>query len=264
MPEEIADEALVEQVESAPTEVEQATEVQATEVQATEVQATEVQDSIETEEVKEQTKTVPYSRFNTVYYQKKAAERELAELKAKQAQALPVTSDNEPTLEQFDYDSERHTSALIDYRLQQREVQQQQQAQQAKQSKVINQFKAKQEEYQLKNGGYFDLANQADYAGIQFSDALSEAIMTSDVGVKVHEHLLRNPQKIDEFNSKTPLQAMREFVRLEDLFINKKPKAISKAPDPISPVHGSSSSNRTGSELGKMSPADYYKHRMGQ
>lgn len=211
--------------------------------------------------------SVPYSRFNEVYYQKKKAEKELAEMRERQAQTAPVSVDesNKPRLEQFDYDEEKYNDALLDWKLEQRDKQNNARQQQAQQQQKFHDFGMKQQRYMQKNPQYQQLAAQADAAGVQFNEPLVEMILNSDTGVQIHHHLLSNPDKLERLNSGNPLAAMRELVRLENTFSKQKPKPVTKAPDPITPSGGGARDSKPGNDrLGKMSPQEYYEYRMNQ
>jgi len=211
--------------------------------------------------------TVPYARFNEVYYQKKQAEKELEALRAQQQQQAPQPQEDstKPRLEQFDYDEEKFHDALMDWKLEQRERRTRQQQQQAQQQQQYQEFGLKQQRYMQKNPSYQQLAMQADRAGVQFNESLVEMIMTSDVGVQLHHHLLSNPDKLERLNNGNSLANMRELMRLEQTFSKQKPKPVSKAPEPITPTGGGARDSKpTNERLGKMSPQEYYEYRMAQ
>lgn len=210
--------------------------------------------------------SVPYSRFNEVYYQKKRAEKELEQLRAQQqAQQPKIDDSNKPKLADFDYDEEKFNDALLDWKLEQRDKIASQRQQMAEQEKKFTGFRTKQEAYIQKNPGYAQLAHQADAAGIEFNEALANMIMGSEAGVQIHHHLLSNPAKLEQLNRADPMAAMREIVRLESNFGRQKPKPISKTPDPISTSQGGAVDSKPSNErLAKMSPSEYYEYRMSQ
>lgn len=217
----------------------------------------------------ESPQSVPYSRFNEVYYQKKQAEKELQALREEQAKQAPPPQANDPTkpkLEQFDYDEEKFNDALLDWKLEQRDQQARIQQQQQEQQQKYGDFRKKQERYIDKNPNYQQLAMQADAAGVQFNDNLADMILNSEAGVQIHHHLLANPDKLERLNVQSPLQAMREVVRLEQSFTKAKPKPVSRTPDPIKPGgHGGATTTKpTNERLAKMTPDEYYQYRMSQ
>lgn len=227
-------------------------------------------ESVETqlEEGEEETpQSVPYSRFNEIYYQKKQAEKQLEEMRAQQAaqNPPPIDETTKPRLDAFDYDEEKYNEALLDWKLEQRDKQAHQQRIQQEQQQQMGAFRQKQERYMANNPNYQQLANQADMAGVKFNDQLAEIILNSDTGVQIHHHLLSNPEKLERLNTSNPMAAMREIVRLEQNFSKKKPKAVSRAPDPITPSGGGARDSKPGNErLSKMSPSEYYQYRMAQ
>lgn len=223
-------------------------------------------ESLTLESEDETPQSVPYSRFNEVYYQKKRAEKELEQLRAQQhAQQPKIDDSNKPKLADFDYDEEKFNDALLDWKLEQRDKIARQRQHMAEQEKKFTGFRTKQEAYIQKNPGYAQLAHQADAAGIEFNEALANMIMGSETGVQIHHHLLSNPAKLEQLNRADPMTAMREIVRLEANFNRQKPKPISKTPDPITTSQGGAADPKPSNErLAKMSPAEYYEYRMAQ
>jgi len=236
--------------------------------QGTDEQEPSEQVETQLEEGEEETpQSVPYSRFNEIYYQKKQAEKQLEEMRAQQAVHNPPAIDetNKPRLDSFDYDEEKFNDALLDWKLEQRDKQAHQQRIQQQQQQQMGEFRQKQERYMANNPTYQQLANQADMAGVKFNDQLAEIILNSETGVQIHHHLLSNPEKLERLNTSNPMKAMREIVRLEQNFSKKKPKAVSRAPDPITPSGGGARDSKPGNErLSKMSPSEYYNYRMAQ
>jgi len=210
--------------------------------------------------------SVPYQRFNEVYYQKKKAEKELEQLRAQQVQQQPVVDEStKPRLADYDYDEEKFNDALLDWKLEQRDKLAQQRQAMAEQQQKFSGFRNKQEAYIQKHPDYANLAHQADAAGIEFNESLADIIMGSDAGVQIHHHLLANPAKLEQLNRAHPMVAMREIVRLENNFNRQKPKPISKTPDPITTSQGGAADPKPSNErLAKMSPAEYYEYRMAQ
>lgn len=218
--------------------------------------------------------TIPKARFNEIYYQNKQREREIEQLKAQMASQSqqPVEAPevaapppvNKPTLEQYDYDEAVFQEALVDWKLDQRDIVAKQAVAQKEVQTKVDTFRDAQVAYAEKNKNYEDLTNQAVSAGIVFNDSVAEVIMESEVGVKVHHHLLANPSKIDELNRMTPMKQMRELISIENKFTQKKATPAKKAAAVINPVTGTSSAAGAKSldQAGKMSPADYYKMRM--
>ena len=213
---------------------------------------------------------VPLERLNTEIYKRKAIERQVEELRNQQQQqqveqqTIQTATTNKPTLESCEYDEAKFAESLMDWKLDARDqVAKNQQAQQAQQ-KIVGGYKVKQEEYSAKNPAYQQLAWQADQAGIKFSDDVAEGIMTSDVGVKVHHHLLANPQRLEEINSMAPVARMREIFKLEQKF-TAKAAPVKKAAAIISTVQGGTSGggqNMTNEQMGAMDAKSYYEMRM--
>lgn len=264
------DQSITEEVQNdkgLPQSTDEGAAVEESEAVQEEVEQTEDETAEPGEEEKPKGETVPKDRFRKVWYKAKQQERELNELRAKTQQAeapeIPPTSPK-PTLDQFDYDNERYQEALVDWKLDQRDARLKHQEAIENQQKVISNFRQQQDTYIEQNPEYRGLAQQAEAAGIQFSDAIAQSIFTSDAGVKVHHHLLANPQKLEQLMTLDPLAQMREMVKLEGKFAAKKP-AVKKAATTINPVTTSSSTSERGTDaLAKMNAKDYYEYRMAQ
>ena len=221
--------------ESAQTEVAEATGV------------TEIEGDIVT--TPEPEETIPKSRFNEVYWKMKENERKLQEYEARLNQNQQNTqqsntevgtkSTSEPRIEEYDYDQDAYTQAMIDYNVNKKfdEYKQsmQQQEQQSKQQEALNTFRSKAAQYAAQNPDYITANNNSLYA--QISPHVEEAVVTSDVGPELHHYLLTNPDVLDKLNSTSPLAAARELGRIETGLISK-PKTIKQtsAPAPIETV----------------------------
>jgi hypothetical protein len=85
-----------------------------------------------------------------------------------------------------------------------------------------------------------------EYGDINFSPALEESILHSEVGPAVVYELAKNKKELDRINSLPPLAAAREFGKLEAKLLAKSEspkeeiKKQTKAPKPIEPVGGKS------------------------
>lgn len=213
---------------------------------------------------------VPLERLNTEIYKRKSIERQLDEARNQQQQqqveqqTIQTAAASKPTLESSDYDEAKYAESLLDWKLDQRDqISKNQQAQQAQQ-KIVGGYKVKQDEYSAKNPAYQQLAWQADQAGIKFQDDVAEGIMTSEAGVKVHHHLLANPQRLEEINSMAPVARMREIFKLEQKF-TAKAAPVKKAAATISSVQGGTTgggSSMNNEKMGQLSPQAYYEMRM--
>lgn len=143
--------------------------------------------------------------------------------------------------------------------------------------KVKSEYQKKQDthnsrvsEYMEKNPSYKeDISNFLEEHGdVNFSAALHELILDSELGTAVLHNLAKNKDEFDRINSLSPLAAAREFGKLELKLSKDSPSTeikTSKAPAPISPV-GSKASAATTKALNDptISFAEYESIRMKQ
>lgn len=241
-------EAQVEQTEAPVTEA----LVANTEAEVTET--TEAHTDVETETTPEQTeaeKQISQDEFNKLYFQLKQAERERdAALKKKEAEQTPAKETKaEPKLEDFEYDKEQYTQAMIEHKINEKvsealanqaNTQKQSQAQ-AEQAAINATFNEKAAAFAASNPDY-EKVIEANGANAVYSQTLREAIITSEYGPQLDYAMLSNPQLLDQLNGMTPVQAAREIGKLEASYtkpaVTPSPaKTVSTAPDPV-PVSG--------------------------
>lgn len=99
--------------------------------------------------------------------------------------------------------------------------------------------------------------------GAVFSDAMADAIQTSEMGAEVAYHLASNRDEALRIAQMTPEAARRAIYRLEGRLeaspAAQQPKT--KAPPPIEPISGAGASSTV--DPSKMSMAEYRAWRMG-
>ena len=199
----------------------------------------------------QETETVSKKDFNKAYYQRKEAERQLADSnqeadglrqRVAELESAKPTDQSEPTLEQCDYDESRYIKALVDHRvnigLKANAEQTQKDTAKEAQQKTIDTFLGKRAVYAAENPEYAEVVNRAANAGIQLQPDAMGAIVESEHGLEVHQKILSDPVLIEQINSMTPVQAVLQIGRLE-ASLNKPAKKVTSAPDPIqSPIGG--------------------------
>ncbi len=221
--------------------------------------------------------TVSKRDFNKVYWKSKQAEREIEDLKQQLTQQNqtqePViqqqrqTSD-EPTLEQFDYDQDAFTAALVDHRVNQniqkafeaREQQEQQQKQQSEHDTVTRAFEDRYARYATENPEYQELSKNG--ARI-FSPHVNQAILHAENGPQVDHYLLSNPEIAERVGNLSPVMAAIEIGKISaNLGNTNQTTTISRAPDPIEPVGGGNVSTSDIRYNDNSSMSDYYAAAM--
>lgn len=170
------------------------------------------------------------------------------------AKAAIPTDAGRPRLDQFE-DPDAYAEAVADWKLGLRD----------RQEKVIEQhkshstFESKASELMadLEEVEGFD---QAKWQKLPISDAMAQAIVDSDVGVKVAQHLYSHPDIASQIANLSPARQAAEIGKLEAK-LSTAPK-LSKAPDPITPIgKGNASTSRNLSDL---SMEDYIAERKKQ
>jgi hypothetical protein len=188
-------------------------------------------------------------RINRLTYEKHEERRRAQELEARLQELetkvkTPAAPKQELTLEQFDYDQEKFSAALIEQRAteivesklseqaQQQTAQQQKAELQAKQAT----YNKKALEYAEKNPEYTDLWNSMGSA-IQ-SEAVAEFLMDSDIGPQMQHHLLKNFDQLQSIQSLPPMAQAAQLGRLEAKLSMPPVKPMSNAPDPAETLDG--------------------------
>ncbi len=227
--------------------------------------------------------TVSKKDFNKVYWKSKNAEREIEELKqkisqnAEQNQTVLNTPDtvqnsvpdNEPTLEQFDYDSDAYTAALVDHRVNaqvnkafnDRDNQRKEKKQQEENNSVSEKYNDRYAEYSANNPEYREIAEVAgprNYGG-----HINQAILHADNGPQIDHYLLTNHDVAEKLKNLNPVVAAIEIGKISAQ-LSAKTKTINttNAPAPIETVGGGSGTVKDSRYVEGGSMEDYYKSAM--
>lgn len=163
------------------------------------------------------------------------AERKLEELRAN----TPAVSGSAPKLEDFDYDQDKFTQALISHQVEQaltaNAVTQKddaakisaQQAQVAFNDRIVNLGKADFEE----------VANAVP----QLPNGVADALVQSDNGAELIYHLGTHLDLADKLANMTSSQAIMELGRISANMSAQPEQKLSAAPDPIEPLNSGGS-----------------------
>ena len=222
--------------------------------------------------------TVSQKDFNKAYWKQKQTERENEDLKRQLGERTPAPQlgttteaeaiNGEPTLDQFDYDTEAHTRALVDYRVKQgisaafyeRDTRSKEAKQQEANAKVSQTFNDRYAEYASANPDYQEIATAAGNKA--FAPHINQAILYADNGPQIDHHLLMNPQEAERLNAMHPTTAAMELGKLSVKLSAKAPIKTSNAPDPIETVGGGGSPSSDNRYTSGTSMEDYYKTAM--
>lgn len=171
---------------------------------------------------------------------REAAERELAELKAKlnkggNAQPAQASPDGKPQIEQFD-DYEAFAEAVAEWKY--RTMRQEEQAQ-AETKQSAEAFQARIREVDPAEW------QEAVTAPIHYTDAMIEVIKESEHGPKVAIYLARNLDEADEISRMSDFHAAAALGRIEAKLSApasspppSPPKSVTRAPKPAPTVQG--------------------------
>jgi len=177
---------------------------------------------------------------------RESLEAQLKELQTKGQPTAEPKVETEPKPEQFT-DMYEYQQALIDYRVDQRLMEEKQKEAnaraEAERQQVINTWAKRVEAAKAEIPDFEDMVGSADVA---VSNEVRDAIFESDVGPRVLYHLAENPDIAEKLNGMTVTAALRMIGKLEAQFETEKkteelkPVATkSKAPAPINPLRSS-------------------------
>ena len=221
----------------------------------------------------EEEQTVPLSRLNEVISKRRDADRQVAEMQARLAvleetSKAPVLS-AEPQLEDFDYDEDKFTEALVEYKVNKR-ITETESANQQKQAEVVaqdnlNKFNTAATNYMVDNPTYKQAIDA--FGSTIIAQSVASAILESDNAPALHHALLNDVELLNKLENMPVSQMYRELGRNEASLIKgvkTTKKKITKAPNPINlESSGSSNSTRpTNAQIANYSAAEYRKYRM--
>lgn len=159
---------------------------------------------------------------------------QLLELLQQQRKPETVEPQQEPTLEQHNYDETAYRKAMVEFVRAEarREAQQtlQREREEAKQRERTESFKTREASFAETVEDYYDVVYDPS---TPISPAMAEVIAESEVGAALAYHLGKNPGVAKAIYSLPPTLAARELGRLEAKLAEPKPKpVVTKAPPP--------------------------------
>jgi hypothetical protein len=108
------------------------------------------------------------------------------------------------------------------------------------QSEVHEEFEERSEAFKAKAPDFDEVIGKFVDSGGKLSDVVRDLILDSDVGPEAAYFLAKNPRLAKDLNSLAPLQAAKEFGKIEATLSRPQRKATS-APPPIKPPSGGAS-----------------------
>ena len=166
---------------------------------------------------------------------------EAAERRAQEAEArLQPKADTAgmPKLEDFDFDAERHATAVREWATKNARQQFEREAQESFVRQNENRLRATWEERVSKvEDRYEDFDSVV--GEITPNNPVSIALMESELGAHVAYYLAKNPSVFEKISKMNPIAQVHAIGRLEatvEQQLSAKPPTPSKAPEPIAPV----------------------------
>ena len=200
----------------------------------------------------EEDKTVDgvQKRINKLTAQKHEFRRQAEEANKRLAeyeQRIQNVPQNEPKLEDFDYDESAWLNAMVDYRVDQKAAQIRLETvaerQQSEQQKALQDW-----DRRIKETGIQDYGPvvQELTTSMQIPPAIEKAIMSDEKGPQLAYYLGKHLDVADRIVSMEPVQAAMELGRISaKLSTAVKPKLKTKAVDPAKPVKSGSKLTKT-------------------
>jgi len=196
-------------------------------------------------------------RIDELTHQRRSAERERdywreMAMKGGQPQpekSAPVEAPGEAP-NPLSFDSEAEYQKAMDewidqrteYKLSQREKQAQEAQTQQEKQEIVKSWEKRQNQYADSKDDYYEVALNPD---LPITDAMGDAITTSDNGPEVLYWLGSNPQEAARIAGLSAFAAAREIGRIEARFNGPPAKKTTKAPPPINPLSGAGSKATT-------------------
>lgn len=187
--------------------------------------------------------------------QNRELQRELEQIRAQQEQAPqgPPTVGAKPTLEQFDYDSEKYEAAIDEYHKQKSKADEFQAAQQAEAQRQQQQYQEKLAFYEDKKKALpvkdYEEVEQAVIDNLDLNQQQLILQGADDPALVVYA-IGKNPQRVKDLAAiKDPVKFVREFTKLEmNLKVNKR----RAKPSPEGKVRSSGANRGTDSTLKRL------------
>lgn len=153
-----------------------------------------------------------------------------------------------PTLEDYGYDSEAHSEALVDWKLEQRELAakeaQVREAQEAEvrksQSEVAKTIKAHTDKIASSKYKDFPVVMENLKGLNPIHDDAAQYVMESEVGEHIHYYLAKHPEKWTAISKLPRMKQIAEMNRIESAYKSKQNNFKKELSDPITPVKGNS------------------------
>lgn len=200
--------------------------------------------------------------------------RQVAEQRAQQPQRTEAS--NPPRLEEYqDVDSflnardawvleqaEARIFQKAQEQSQRNQVEQQQQQREVEQQIRVERFKAQEMDAVTRYPDYAQAVAMPHIAqAVQARPDILENVLDSEHGADIAYYLAKNPAQLQTLTALSPLAAVREIGRIEQMFMGSPRKQATNAPDPVRTVGGKAEAGRNPEN---MSIPEYRKWRANQ
>lgn len=221
--------------------------------------------------------TVPQDKFlkkiNKLTWQREEAKREAEMWRTRALQAQGITkeqdkrevSQGKPEASKFE-SYEAYLEALTDWKAEQKFAEREKKTKEdsSKRDRVerlqqaASTFEERAEKFREKVEDFDDVVYDES---LPVTQAMSEAILDSDIGPELLYHLGQNPKEAARIARLSPFAAAREIGKLEVKLSTPAPKKPSNAPDPITPVGGK---EKVTTDMEKIPIGEWMKRRNEQ
>ena len=187
-----------------------------------------------------------------------------------EAQARPQAQrDNSaPTLDKFDnfedymaarvaYEAEK----VVDGRLSKAQQMEAERRAQYEQHRVMSSWQDRQVAAIEKYADFEEVVGESD---VPISREMGQAIVESDVGTDIAYYLAQNPDEAKRIASLSPIRQIAEIGKLEDRVSKPAAKALTKAPEPITPTGSRAKADKDPSQMSDKEFAEWRRKQIAK
>lgn len=260
-------ESTAESVESQETETQEVPE-EPTSQEDEQAQSSEEESGEDPAEAKEKRKNSFQERINEITRQRREAEERAKELEQRiQRYEGGEDAGPRPTLEQFDYDEQKHGEALDEWYAKRsaqaaREARRQEYEEEVQayrertQKATVETFKTRADEFAMEHPDFYETVQNPSY---HQGPAIMQAVLQSENGPALAYHLGKNVALARELNSMPPVLAAMKLGQIEAKLQTPPAQQLTQSPKPQKPV---GSKAPTVKDPDKMTPDEYRRARM--
>ncbi len=217
--------------------------------------STPEQDALKDEEAKKERHNRTQQRINQLTREKMEAERKYEELQRQYNPPEKLYQPfQQPTLEQFDYDTERYGQAMMQYAqaeaqrkyqvsVEEDKAQRQHFEQQRYLTNIIDEH-GKREKAFIREAPDYTESVMPFMETVGFRDDILETIGLSDKSPAILYYLSKNPEEAYRISDMPPHHAARQIALIESKLVSKS-KTVTNAPPPAPSLKGGANTQRS-------------------